>query len=89
MSKDNTQKTWIKVTCDFKSADELQNFLDNLDIDFGDDSRLVAKFSRKRGFYVTKEPIPFSDYEADQLLSVLMMTPDIYEVDFDNLSESI
>lgn len=82
-------KVWIKVDSDFRNASELQSHLDDLDIDFGDDSRLMARFSRKRGMYITKEPVPFRGHEADQVMSILMTDPDIHEAGFDNLSESI
>jgi len=79
---------WLKVVGDFPTVKELQKIIDNLDIDFGDDSKLVAKSSKKRGFYIVKDPEAFQDYEADAVRDMLVASSGIDEVIFSYELES-
>jgi len=79
----NTEEPiWIKVVGDFDTTKELQKVIDNLDIDFGDDSRLLARTSKKRGLHIVKDPEPFQDYEADAVRDVLTAISGIDELYF-------
>jgi len=73
---------WIKVEGEFPTVKDLQKVLDTLDIDFGDDSRLLVKSSKKRGMYVIKDPEEFQDYEVEALRDLLVGLPEVYEVIF-------
>lgn len=81
-SDNQDEPIWIKVVGDFSSSKDLQKILDSLDIDFGDDSRLVARSSKKRGFYVVKDPEVFEDYEADAVKDLLSVASGVDEVFF-------
>ena len=73
---------WIKVVGEFPTVKDLQKVLDSLDIDFGDDSRLVARSSKKRGMYIIKDPEEFQDYEVEAVRDILISVSGVDEVLF-------
>ncbi|NBV28122.1 hypothetical protein EBS02_03755 [bacterium] len=81
-NENSEEPLWIKVVGDFATVKDLQKVLDNLDIDFGDDSRLVAKNNKSRGLHVIKDPEVFEDYEADAVKDLLAVAPGVDEVYF-------
>ena len=82
LDKNSDEPIWIQVVGDFPNVKELQQVIDNLDIDFGDDSRLVAKSSKRRGMYIIKDPEEFQDYEAEAVRDLLAAVPGIDELFF-------
>lgn len=81
-SNSSEEPIWIKVVGDFPTVKDLQKILDSLDVDFGDDSRLVAKNTKRRGFHVIKDPEAFQDYEAEAIRDLLASASGIDEVYF-------
>jgi len=86
MSRYNTDSSeepiWIKVVGDFPTVKDLQKVIDRLDVDFGDDSRLIAKNTKKRGLHIIKDPEEFQDYEVESVRDLLIGFPEVDEVMF-------